>query len=134
MSRLQTMLSAGQAIGSLQQAGAFQHPLLKMALKYWWLSIPAGIALYGRIQERRAKCENKMHHYFGAAAEVLGPVMTLVAMAELSMKMQREGKLDTPRPIAQPPSPAIEGMSRLHGDNISPPFVEDTPHPSRQRG
>src|SRR6056297_85962 len=121
-------LAAGQAFGALQNAGAFSHPLLKLALRYWWLSVPAGLALYGRIQERRAKGETKIHHYFGATAEIVGPIMTVVAMAELAGKMQREGKLEPKSPPPPPQPSGMQGVSRLHGDVIHPPeYTEETP-------
>jgi hypothetical protein len=140
MSRMGTMLKAGKALGDIQRSGIVSHPLLKMAMRYWWLSIPTGLALYSRIKENHAKGNKKVHHYFGAAAEVLGPVMTIVAVAEMASKMNREGRLDAhidqrlqAHMAAQQTGEPAPATSRLHGDVISPPYVEDTPHPSLQR-
>lgn len=140
--KMEHALAAGRAIGALQQNGAFKHPLAKMAMRYWWLSVPAGIALYGRIQERREKGETRVHHYFATAAEVLGPIMTVVTMAELAFKLDREGRLDDridARIAAvkqQQAAPAgTQGLSRLHGDIIHPPQYSDNPPPPHlQRG
>lgn len=135
-------LAAGQALGALEKNGVFKHPLVKMGLRYWWLSIPAGLALYGRIKERREKGENKIHHYFGATAEIFGPIMTIVAMAELASRMDKQGKLDaqahqqraTYQPQTGESQPSLKGASRLHGDVIHPPeYTEDTPPPHLQR-
>lgn len=138
---IQHALTAGRALGTLQQSGILAHPLVKMGLRYWWLSVPAGLALYGRIKERREKGERKIHHYFGAAAEVFGPLMTVVAMAELASKLQREGKLDTridERIAASQQTgteqPSMQGVSRLNGDVLHPPqYTEDVPPPHLQR-
>lgn len=72
-----------------------RSPIAKMALRYWWVSIPLGYMIYGRIMDRKAT-EKKLKPYMilSDVAATLGPVMTLVAMSELASKLERAGKLD----------------------------------------
>lgn len=72
-----------------------------MAAKYWWFSIPAGLALYGKFRSRYEK-HGKLHEYFADTADVLGPVLTLVSVFELATRLQQQGKLDPPQAIPRP--------------------------------
>jgi hypothetical protein len=104
----------------MQGLGEFaKSPLAKMALRYWWVSIPLAYMVYGRIQDRRAK-EKKIKPYMilSDVAATLGPVMTLVAMSELANKLERSGKLDPVQTVreaefqtVEPQQPATEGAS-----------------------
>ena len=131
MTRLQTMMTAGRALGTIQQSGVLRHPVLKMAAKYWWASLPVGLALYGKIRERmETEGKVKIHQYLSDAADVLGPVLTLVGIIELAERLDSQGKLA--QPVAAAPAVPAAPPGAM-GEIISPPFVEDTPHPSRQR-
>lgn len=74
-----------------------------MAAKYWWVSLPAGLALYGKIRQRYEK-GGKLHEYFVDAADVIGPVLTLVSVFELATRLEEQGKLD-PKPNVPQPGP-----------------------------
>lgn len=83
-----------QGLGELARS-----PIAKMALRYWWVSIPLGYMIYGRIMDRKAtEKQLKPYMILSDVAATLGPVMTLVAMSELASKLERAGKLD-PQPI-----------------------------------
>lgn len=72
--------------------GMIDHPVARMAKKYWFLSVPIGLGLYGKLRARYEK-NGKMHEYMADAADVLGPVLTLVAVFELAGRMEEQGKL-----------------------------------------
>lgn len=75
-------------------AGMAGSPIVKLALKYWWLSIPTGLALYGKYKARASKDDYKIYHFFDDVGTVLGPIMTFVGLNELATKMEDKGKLD----------------------------------------
>jgi hypothetical protein len=88
------LAAALQGLGGAN--GILGHPVVKMALRYWWVSVPVGIGFYGKykqIQSEHGK-KAKIYHYINGAADVVGPVLTLVSVAELATRMQEEGKLD----------------------------------------
>lgn len=108
--------SATQLIGGVPLA---QTPIVKMAAKYWWLSIPAGVVIWGKIAERSEKGKMKPHHYITAAAEGLGPVLTFVALFELAERLESKGKL---------------GPTQKDYHSFSEPaMTQQTPPPSQQR-
>src|SRR5690606_23417043 len=55
------------------------HPLLRAAVKYWWLSIPSGIALYSLI---KARPKNTMATVMQDIATSMGPVVGLILLSE----------------------------------------------------
>jgi len=71
------------------------HPVVKLAIKYWWMSIPVAMAMYGRY---RSSMEDeggyKLWQAFSDFGTVVGPVMTFVSLSELASSMDRRGKLD----------------------------------------
>jgi hypothetical protein len=96
----ETVQLAGRLLGGLV-GDVSQSPVLKMARRYWYLSIPVALTLYGKLRERwDDKGKVKLHHIFVDAADTLGPILTIVAVFELAGRLEREGKLDAPPPAA----------------------------------
>lgn len=90
------------AMGALKGAlgEVTQSPMIKLALRYWWLSVPVGMALYGRYKARKKEDnEYKLYQAFDDFGMIMGPVMTFVGLSELANQMEAQGKLDRPTSI-----------------------------------
>ncbi|NEN87915.1 MAG: hypothetical protein F6K48_02935 [Okeania sp. SIO3H1] len=125
--KIKQAIKAGQALGAVSKTGILKHPVLKMASKYWWFSIPAGLALYGKVRERmeNPKQKTKIHLYFSDAADVVGPILTLVSVIELAERLQEQGRLDNAKPaVAAAPAPS---------QFQAPAGTQEPPAPSLQR-
>jgi len=83
----QTMQALAGSLGSL-----IDHPVARMAKKYWYLSFPLGLGLYGKLRERY-EAGGKVHQYLADTANVISPILTIVAVFELAEKMESKGKL-----------------------------------------
>lgn len=127
------MMKAGRALGAVQKSGVLTHPVLKMAAKYWWFSLPAGMALYGKIRERmeQKKGKVKIHQYFADAADVVGPILTLVSVIELAERLQDQGKLDDAPALSKPPPPPSTPQQQAVMQ--TPAQTQETPPPHLQR-
>jgi len=127
------MMQAGRALGAVQKSGLLTHPVVKMAAKYWWFSLPAAMAMYGKFKERKEdKGKVKIHQYFADAADVIGPILTVVSVIELAERLQNEGKLQdspvAPKPAVPPPStPQQQAVHQV------PAQTQETPPPHLQR-
>ncbi len=121
-----TMVQTGKALGAVHNSGVVQHPALRLAARYWWVSIPTGLAFYGKVKERKEKGVVKLHHWFSVAAEVLGPIMTVVAFMELAERMEKKNGNGTG---AAKPVPDMAGMA----PPPIPVYTEETPYPAQQR-
>lgn len=121
--KLETMMQTGKALGAVRDSGIVQHPALRLASRYWWISIPTGLAFWSKVKERREKGVVKLHHWFAAAAEVLGPIMTVVTFMELAERMERKNGYYSQAAPASSGTP-IAGV---------PAYTEETPYPGQQR-
>jgi len=96
---------------------ATKSPMARIALKYWWLSIPAGIALYGRIKKRRDKGEKiDCMSTLDDVGAVLTPVMPIIILGEM---------------LAQQETAA--GMGHLKQAQQIPPQSAPVPSPAHAR-
>lgn len=121
---IKSAMRAGRALGEVQRSGVLRHPVLKMATKYWWFSIPAGLALYGKIRERMDKDKGKkvkLYAYFADAASIAGPILTLVSVMELAERLDQKGKLD--KPLA---APAVLPSTPAATQETPPPYLQRT--------
>lgn len=87
----QTALNAlrGLPLGNLTE-----HPIVKMTLRYWWLSIPVGVALYGRYKAQLKDTGSyKLYNAFDDFGSIMGPIMTFVGLSEMAHQMERQGVL-----------------------------------------
>lgn len=131
MNRNQMEMLAGAA-KHLGAEGILANPVVALARKYWWASLPVTFMVYGRIRDRMEREKKmKLHHYLVETTEVVGPVLTIVGIFELASRMKQEGKLDDvikpkQQMVAQqqPPQQALQG----------PSHTQETPPPHLQRG
>lgn len=91
-----------KALGNIVRNETINNPLTRLAVRYWWLSIPVGIAVWGRFEERRAAGEVKLHHLIGDAGTILSPFLVLAILSEFAERREEAAK----RP--KPPSPQAQ--------------------------
>jgi hypothetical protein len=58
---------------------AENQPLVRIAVKYWWLMIPAGFVMYLRVSKRTSKDIIGIMEDFGVS---FGPVIPLIMLSE----------------------------------------------------
>ena len=58
---------------------AESQPLVRIAVKYWWLMIPAGFVMYLRVSKRTSKDIIGIMEDFGVS---FGPVIPLIMLSE----------------------------------------------------
>jgi hypothetical protein len=81
-------------LGNLGAEGVIRSPLARLAARYWVVTGFIGLALWGKIAEKKEEVKDlRLHHILSSASEILGPVMTLVLLSEFS---QRQEKRDQP--------------------------------------
>lgn len=82
------------ALKSLPLGNLTEQPVVKLALRYWWLSLPVGVALYGKYKARMEEQDRyKIYNAFDDFGTIMGPVMTFVGLSELANRMDRSGTL-----------------------------------------
>ena len=66
-------------------SGVVANPLTQAAVRYWWLSIPAGLAIWGSIKERRESGKKlRLHHIFSDVGTIVAPVVSLAMLLNLA--------------------------------------------------
>lgn len=91
--------------------GAQQRPLVLMAAKYWWVSVPVAIAIWSAIKERRANGGIKTHLLVTDIGMIITPAISLILLAEF-VNAQQSGQ-----PAATPAAAGAAGLgsNREHG-------------------
>jgi len=71
-------------------AGAVSNPLTRLALRYWWLSIPVGLSFYGRYKDRKKEHDDmKIYHLMTDLQSSLLPVTLIITLAEFARREER---------------------------------------------
>lgn len=70
--------------------GAQQRPLILMAAKYWWVAVPVGLAIWGKVKERRSEGKLKTHILVGDVGMIITPAISLILLAEF-VQAQKSG-------------------------------------------
>lgn len=60
-----------------------ERPLVKIALRYWWLVIPAGWAIFHQLRQRQKKHELTPFNVATDVGFVISPVIGIITMAEI---------------------------------------------------
>jgi hypothetical protein len=92
---------------------ANSHPLVKTAIKYWWLALPAGWALYTLTKERPKVTVGGAITDFSMT---FGPIIGLIMLAET---MERNQKLDVAAAAAPAKALPVSGEIREAQFNIT---------------
>jgi len=72
-----------QALSGIANA----HPLIKIAMRYWWLSLPSAFAFYTLV---KARPKNTMATIIQDFSASFGPVVGLVILAEGAIKKEEQ--------------------------------------------
>lgn len=67
--------AAFQALAGIAE----NNPLIRAAIKYWWLAIPAGIVMYYKVSRAPSKDLETILTSFGVS---FGPVIPLIMLSE----------------------------------------------------
>jgi hypothetical protein len=73
-----------QRLGGL--SGVVDNPLARLAMRYWWLSLPAGFAAYTKYRDRKAKGEATMANLMTDLGMILAPILSVITLAEFSRR------------------------------------------------
>jgi len=73
-----------QRLGGI--SGLADNPMVRLALRYWWIAAPAGLAAWSMYRNRKAKGEVTTAHLLADAGTILGPLVSLIMLAEFSRK------------------------------------------------
>lgn len=93
-------MSIDNKIGFQALAGlANSHPLVKTALKYWWLALPAGWAFYSLTKERPKVSVGGVISDFSLT---FGPIISIIMLAEMIEQKQKP---------ATPVQAPVQGLS-----------------------
>lgn len=77
-----------------------ESPIARMGIRYWWLSLPIGFAMYSQFLHRKEKGEATTFHLLQDFGTLIGPIATLVALNEFARK-EEEKKFGGPIKEAQ---------------------------------
>lgn len=101
--------AAFQALAGIAE----NNPLVRTAIKYWWLAIPAGIVMYYKIRKAPEMSLETILTSFGVS---FGPIIPLIMLSE-SMSN---------RTAAPSPAPQVKDAQF---QVVSQPSVTATPQP-----
>lgn len=107
----------------LENKAAFQalagiaenNPLIRAAIKYWWLAIPAGIVMYYKVSRAPSKDLETILTSFGVS---FGPVIPLIMLSESLAKSSAQ--VATAVPAAQVKDAQFQ---------VVPPSITPAPQP-----
>lgn len=66
--------------------GVVSNPYTRLAIRYWWLAIPVGLAAWGKYQEKKAQGKVRLHHILGTLGETIAPVTAIIALGEFARR------------------------------------------------
>lgn len=75
---------------------ANSHPLVRVAAKYWWLAIPAGIAMWSKARRREKTDVGTILEDFGSS---FGPVIPVILLGEMLADKESKAAAATPAPV-----------------------------------
>ena len=88
-----------------------QSPIGRMAVRYWWLSIPVALGIWGKYMERKEKGGKiKFHHFMVDAGAMLAPVGAVIGIAEFARR-DEERRMQPAATAAAPKAVTIPGGS-----------------------
>jgi hypothetical protein len=73
-----------QKMGGL--AGIVDNPMSRLALRYWWMAAPVGLAAWTMYRNRKAKGEVNVANILTDLGTILGPVVSIAILLEFSKK------------------------------------------------
>ena len=76
---------------------AANQPLVQAAIKYWWLALPSGIAMWAMMRGKPVTVGGTL----SAFASSFGPIIPLIMLSEMLSKEQAAAV-----PVSPPPAPA----------------------------
>lgn len=79
-----------------QIAGLGNTPLVRAAVRYWWVALPFGYAAWAKYQERRKKGEANLHNVLADLAPLAG---TLAAIVTINYTLAQQ-QAQQPQPVA----------------------------------
>jgi hypothetical protein len=79
---------------------ANSHPLVRVAAKYWWLAIPAGIAMWSKARRRDKTDVGTILEDFGAS---FGPVIPVILLGEMLSDKESKAAAAAPQVGIQGP-------------------------------
>lgn len=104
--------AAFQALAGIAE----NNPLVRVAIKYWWLAIPAGIVMYYKVRKAPEMNLETILTSFGVS---FGPVIPLIMLSE-SMANRNAAPVAASAPIQ---------MKEAQFQVVSPSPVTATPQP-----
>ena len=76
------------------------HPVVRVGVRYWWVSVPMALVYWSKIKARQSKGKVEYWHYVEDAAAVAMPVMTLVGVFGMIEKMDRQQQVTNQQQLA----------------------------------
>lgn len=97
-----------KSLHGLARNEVINNPLTRLALRYWWFSIPIGLAVWGQFRERNQKGEVKLHHLIQDTGSILSPFLVLAILTEFSERRE-QAKLPPATTITTQAQPIPQG-------------------------
>jgi len=66
------------------------HPIIRVGVRYWWVSLPMALVYWSKIKARKSKGKVEYWEYVEDAAAVAMPVMTLVGVFGMIEKLDKQ--------------------------------------------
>lgn len=88
--------AAFQALAGIAE----NNPLVRTAIKYWWLAIPAGIVMYYKIRKAPEMSLETVLTSFGVS---FGPIIPLIMLSESMASKAAPSVLPTPSQVKDVP-------------------------------
>lgn len=82
-----------------QLAGLGNTPLVRAAVRYWWVALPFGYAAWAKYQERKKHGEANLHNVLADLAPLVGTLAAIVTI-NYTLAQQQSAAAPTTSPAA----------------------------------